>query len=146
MARVKIELPKVFSFSCQIPVRITDINYGGHAGNDSVLSIIHEARMQFLKNIGYTELEFAGVGMIMSEVVIEFKNELFYGDVIIASVATGEISKISFDLLYKLETIRPVIDGKKVIVARAKTSMICYDYQKKKIVSVPEEAKVKLKN
>jgi acyl-CoA thioesterase FadM len=81
MARIKIELPEVFPFNCQIPVRITDINYGGHAGNDTVLSIIHEARMQFLQSMGYSEMEFGGVGMIMSDVAIEFKNELFYGDV-----------------------------------------------------------------
>jgi acyl-CoA thioester hydrolase len=145
MARIKIELPKDFPFSCQIPVRITDINYGGHAGNDTVLSIIHEARMQFLKNMGYSEMEFAGVGMIMSYVAIEFKNELFYGDVVIASVAVGEISKIGFDLLYKLETLRPLNDEKKVLIATAKTGMICYNYEKKKIVSIPAEALLKLK-
>ena len=144
MARIKIELPVAFPFSCQIPVRITDINYGGHAGNDTVLSIIHEARMQFLKSMGYSEMEFAGVGMIMSDVTIEFKNELFYGDVIIASVVTGEISRIGFDLLYKLETMRPANSERKVLVAAAKTGMICYDYKKKKIVSVPTEARVKL--
>jgi acyl-CoA thioester hydrolase len=144
MARIKIELPRSFSFSCRIPVRITDINYGGHAGNDTVLSIIHEARMQFLKIIGYTEMEFAGVGMIMSDVMIEFKNELFYGDIVIASVAAGEISRIGFDLFYKLETPRPANGGKNLLVASAKTGMVCYDYEKKKIVSIPAEAKVKL--
>ena len=144
MPRIKIELPPTFSFSCQIPVRITDINYGGHAGNDTVLSIIHEARMQFLKSIGYTELQFAGVGMIMSDVVIDFKNELFYGDVVIASVATGEISRIGFDLLYKLESRRTENENKKVLVATAKTGMVCYDYEKKKIVSVPAEARAKI--
>lgn len=146
MARIKIEFPQSFSFSCQIPVRITDINYGGHAGNDTVLSIIHEARMQFLKSIGYTEMEFAGVGMIMSDVAIEFKNELFYGDIVIASVVAGEISKIGFDLLYKLETLRPANGERKVLIATAKTGMICYDYEKKKIVSVPDEAKGKIIN
>jgi acyl-CoA thioesterase FadM len=145
MARIKIELPGSFPFSCQIPVRITDINYGGHAGNDTVLSIIHEARMQFLQRMGYTEMEFAGVGMIMSDVSIEFKNELFYGDVVIASVIAGEISRIGFELLYKLETVRPANSSMKVLVAIAKTGMICYDYDKKKIVSIPEEARMKLK-
>jgi len=145
MARIKIELPNSFPFSCQIPVRITDINYGGHAGNDTVLSIIHEARMQYLKSMGYSEMEFAGVGMIMSNVAIEFKSELFYGDLIIASVVAGEVSRIGFDLLYKLETLRPANSDRKVLVAAAKTGMICYDYEKKKIVSVPEEAKEKLK-
>lgn len=145
MARIKITMPDSFAFNCQVPVRITDINYGGHVGNDTVLSIIHEARMQFLKSIGYTEMEFAGVGMIMSDVAIEFKNELFYGDVIVASVACGEISKIGFELFYKLETIRPVNTDKKVIVSIAKTGMVCFDYKKKKIASVPSEALIKLK-
>src|SRR6185436_3749039 len=125
MARIKIELPASFSFNCQIPVRITDINYGGHAGNDTVLSIIHEARMQFLQSMGYSEMEFGGVGMIMSDVVIEFKNELFYGDVIIASVVAGEISRVGFELFYKLETLRPANSDKKIAVAAAKTGMIC---------------------
>ncbi len=141
MARIRIELPGTFHFSCQVPVRITDINYGGHAGNDTVLSVIHEARMQFLKSIGYTEMDFAAVGMIMSDVAIEFKNELFYADTVIASVVAGEISRIGFDLIYKLETVRPANSGMKVLVAIAKTGMICYDYEKKKIVSVPDEAK-----
>jgi acyl-CoA thioester hydrolase len=145
MARIKIELPEAFSFSCQIPVRITDINYGGHAGNDTVLSIIHEARMQFLQSMGYTEMEFAGVGMIMADVAIEFKSELFYGDTVIASVIVGEISRIGFDLLYKLETLRPSNSDRKILVAAAKTGMICYDYEKKKIVSVPADAIQKLK-
>ncbi|MGH2552326.1 MAG: acyl-CoA thioesterase, partial [Chitinophagaceae bacterium] len=128
-----------------IPVRITDINYGGHAGNDTILSIIHEARMQFLNNMGYTEMDFAGAGMIMADVAIQFISELFYGDIIIASVATGEISKIGFELIYKLETTRPASNDLKVLVATAKTGMICYDYKTKKIVSVPEEARLKMK-
>jgi acyl-CoA thioesterase FadM len=141
MARIKIDLPDTFSFSCEIPVRITDINYGGHVGNDTVLTIIHEARMQFFKKIGYTEMNFGDTGMLMADVAIEFKSELFYGDVVIASVATGEISKVGFELLYKLE--KQTGDTKK-IVATAKTGMICYDYEKKKIVAVPEEARIKL--
>src|SRR5687767_6716531 len=130
MARIKIDLPAHFHFTCQIPVRITDVNYGGHVGNDSVLSIIHEIRMQFLKHYGYTEMDFGGAGTIMADVAIEFKNELFYGDVIIASVATGEFSKVGFTLIYKLEKM---INSKNIKVALARTGMVCYDYSKKKI-------------
>lgn len=144
MARIKIDLPEHFSFYCEIPVRITDINYGGHVGNDTVLSILHEARMQFLKHFHYTEMQFETVGMIMADVAIQFKSELFYGDVIMASVTTGEISKTGFELFYKLETLRQTPGGKKILLAVAKTGMICYDYQKKKIVAVPEDAMKKL--
>jgi len=137
MARTPIKLPDQFSFSCPIPVRITDINYGGHVGNDTILTIIHEARMQFLANGGYSEMQFGGSGMIMSDVSIEFKSELFYGDTVTASVTAGEITKVSFELIYKLETVRA---GKTLLVAKGITTMICYDYEKKKIVSIPEDA------
>jgi acyl-CoA thioester hydrolase len=136
MARTKITLPDTFQFSSIIPVRITDINYGGHVGNDSILSIIHEARMQFLRQHGYTEMNFAGTGMIMSDVAIEFKNELFYGDTIKVSLAITEISKVSFAMYYKLEN---ATTGNPVIVAIARTGMVCYNYAAKKISSVPDK-------
>lgn len=141
MARIKVDLPSYFPFSSGIPIRITDLNYGNHVGNDAVLSIIHEARVQFLRHYGYAELSFAGVGMIMADVAIEFRNELFYGDTVIASVAAGEFSKIGFELYYKLEK---EMDGKRILVAAAKTGMICYDYDKKKIALLPGEARLKL--
>ena len=133
MARIKIHLPETFSFSTQIPVRISDINYGGHVGNDSILSLIHEARLHFLKSFGYTELEFAGVGLIMADAAIEFKGEAFYGDVLKAYVAVEEISRIGFELYYKL-----VKGEDETVVAVAKTGMICFDYSKRKVTTVPE--------
>ena len=141
MARIKIDLPEHFSFLAEIAIRITDLNYGGHVGNDTVLSIIHEARVQFLKHHGYTELSFAGEGLIMSDVAIEFKREIFYGDIIKASVAVTEFSRVGFDISYKLEK---QVDGKNVIVAVAKSGMICYNYALKKIAQVPVGVKEKL--
>ena len=82
MSRIKIQLPESFSFVTVIPIRITDLNYGNHVGNDSILSLMHEARVQFLANYGLAELEFEGVGLIMSDVGIEYKAELKYGDAI----------------------------------------------------------------
>ena len=134
-------MPGHFSFSCTIPVRITDINYGGHAGNDSILAIIHEARMQFLQSLSYTEMNFAGAGIIMADVSVEFKHELFYGDFVIASVNVCEIFKIGFELVYKFE--KNTGDQLKII-AVAKTRLICYDYDRKKIIALPDNARKKL--
>ena len=141
MPRIKIDLPGNFNFSTNIPVRITDINYGGHVGNDTILSILHEARVRFLNHYGYSELTLGGAGLIMSDVCIEFKNELFYGDVIIASVTASEFSKVAFEIYYKLEK---QTNDKKILIAIAKTGMVCYDYVSKKIVQVPQEVKDKL--
>lgn len=141
MSRIRISLPERFAFTCTIPVRITDLNYGGHVGNDAVLSLIHEARMQYLQSMGYSEMQFAGTGMIMADAAIEFKNELFYGEQVIASVTASEISKIGFILVYKLEKS---LNGRLITVALAKTGMICYDYERKKIAALPAAARDKL--
>ena len=137
MARIKIELLEKFSFSTTIPVRITDLNYGKHVGNDTILSMIHEARVQYLAHFGYEELNLLGLGLIMSDVGIEFKSELFYGDVVTASVAVQDFSRVSFDLYYKLEKASG-------LVAVAKTGMVCYDYSKKKVAVIPAEVVEKI--
>lgn len=136
MARISINLPAGFDFSTTIPVRITDVNYGGHVGNDTILSIIHEARVQFLQHHGYSEKDVAGAGLIMGDVAISFKNELFYGNPLRVYVTVTDISRISFDIIYKLESEK---QGKPVIIAEAKTGMVCFDYEKRKIMPVPAE-------
>jgi acyl-CoA thioester hydrolase len=137
MARIKIEFPEQSSFSTTIPIRITDLNYGGHVGNDTILTLIHEARVQFLKTHGYEELNFEGVSLIMSDAGIEFKAELFYGDTITAFVLATNFTRIGFDLYYKL--LR-----NETIVAIGKTGMICFNYKIRKIASLPINAKEKL--
>lgn len=142
MSRVKLTMPEKFSFQTEIPIRITDINYGGHVGNDSILSIIQESRTKFLDQLGYTELDLEGTGLIMSDVAIEFKSELFYGDSVIVSIAVQNFSKVAFEIYYLLEKKSTELKAKPV--ALAKTGMVCYDYKKKKVVPVPEKAITKL--
>ena len=78
----------------------------------------------------------------MSDVAIEFKNETFYGDKIIASVEAGEFSKAMFDIYYKLE--KETSQQVNILVAVAKTTMVCFDYSVKKIVAIPAETLAKL--
>jgi acyl-CoA thioester hydrolase len=138
MPRIKIEMPATKLAELMIPVRISDINYGNHVGNDAFVSIIHEARVQWLQQNNFTELNFAGVGLIMGDLTIEFKSESFYGDVITVSIFSGEISTVSFELYYQLNVKRNDLE---ITVANAKTSMICFNYERKKPVALNEEIK-----
>ncbi len=142
MARVRIELPEQFHFTTPIPVRITDLNYGGHVGNDRILTLLHEARVQFLAHYGYRELDLEGAGLIMADVAIEFRAELFYGEALFASVRAAAFSKMGFELYYKLE--KRLENKRMVEVARAKTGMVCFDYGAKKLTRLPEAAILKL--
>ncbi len=138
MNRVKLLVPENKIFIAAVPVRITDINYGNHLGNDAFVSIIHEARMQWLHQYGYTELNIEGTGLILADLAVEFKNESYYGDIIEISIAVGEISRVSFELFYQLEAKR---NDKAVLLALAKTGMVCYDYKVKKITAITARIK-----
>lgn len=143
MARIKIDLPASEIGSVTLPIRITDINYGGHVGNDAFVAIIHEARMQWLRRYNYTEMNFADTSLIMSDLAIEFKQESFYGDIVNITLFVGEISSVSFELFYQLSTLR---GDKQILLAKAKTGMVCFDYKSKKAASIPEKALQLLKN
>jgi acyl-CoA thioester hydrolase len=138
MARIKINIPEKVIGSFIIPVRITDINYGNHVGNDAFTGIIHEARMQWLNQYGYSELQVEGIGLIMSDLAIEFKNESFYGDIMDVKLGAGELSRVGFELYYQLFAIR---NKEVILLANAKTGMVCYDYEAKKVAPIPEKLK-----
>ncbi|GAA3920129.1 thioesterase family protein [Hymenobacter algoricola] len=128
MARIKILLPHTFALTIQLPVRITDLNYGGHLGNDALLSLLHEARVQFLRHLGLQEVDPAtGLGTIMADVAIEYKGEAFYGDVLQVQLAATELHKYGFDVVY---WVKNQVDKE---IARAKTGMLLFDYNTRKL-------------
>ena len=141
MPRLKIALPDVFLFTAEIPVRVTDINYGGHVGNDRILSIMHEARVQFYRSLGFKdEVSLEGsIGQIITDASIVYKSESFLGDVMLVQLAVMDFSKYGFDIAY---LITNKITGKEI--ARAKTGIVCFDYQKRKVTGIPALLKQKM--
>jgi acyl-CoA thioester hydrolase len=139
MGRVKVKFPAENPlFTTTIPVRVGDLNYGNHVGNDSVLSIVHEARMQFLRSHGYDEMNAGGVSLIMADVMIAYKGESFYGDDLTVKIYAEEIKDHSFDLLYHIATLR---NNQQADIAHAKTGMVCFDYNARKIVAMADNLK-----
>jgi acyl-CoA thioesterase FadM len=133
MARVKLRLPTSFPFSTEIPIRISDINYGGHLGNDAVLSIVHEARIQFLRNLGYSELDIEGTGIMMTDAIIIYSSEGFYGDTLKVEVGTTDFQLTNCDVVFRLTN---TITNKEV--ALAKTGIAFFNKQTRKISAVPD--------
>lgn len=136
MARIQIDFPEDIIFEMLIPVRITDINYGGHLANDKILQLIHEARVQFLKQFGFSEKNINGTALIMGDAAIVYKEQSYYGDKIKIKIAGQDVSRSSFDLVYQLCHFKT--DN---IIALAKTGMVCYDYKNQKVKTIPQQLK-----
>lgn len=139
MPRVKIPLPDKFVFSTEVILRISDINYGGHLGNDSVLSIFQEARLRFLNQFGYSEVNIEGSSIIMVDAVVQYKSQGFYGDVLIVEVTVNDMQKTGCDFIYRAFNKNT---GKEV--ARGKTGIAFFDYKNNKLASIPEAFKKRI--
>lgn len=139
MPRLKLGLPSSFPFRTEIPIRITDINYGGHLGNDSALGLIHEARVRYLHSLGYSEMNVEGGGIIMSDAQIVFSSEGLYGDVAVVEMAIGDLEGTRCSMFYRM-TDRTT--GREI--ARALTGIVFFDYAKKRPQPVPEAFRKKV--
>ncbi len=137
MARIKLELPQIFCFSTSLTIRIGDINYGNHLGNDALLGLIHEARYRFIRHCGFTsELDMDGSGLILADTVIVYKAEGFWGDTLQVDIALDDFTTFGGDLYYRLA--KPA-GGQEL--AHAKTGIVFFDYTKRKLTKMPSRFK-----
>ncbi len=133
MARIEINMPDTFTFTTDIPVRITDINYGQHLGHDAIMSVLHEARVRMLNARGFTEIDVGGCGLIMADAAILFQSEVFYPSILRFELAVNEMTRSSFAVYYRVSHVE---SG--VAVAQVRTGMVCFDYQRKRPARIPD--------
>lgn len=132
MPRLRLDSQPCYPFTFDIRVRTTDLNYGGHLGNDRMLSLLHEARVAFLASNGLSESDCGGAALSMGDAAIQFRAEAFAGDLLRVEVAAGEPGGAGFRIFYRV--IRPA-DSREI--ALAETGMVTYDYSARKVMPLP---------
>ena len=113
MQRIKIDLPQKFIFTTEISVRVYDVNFAGHLSNDSILSMVHEARILFLKNWNYSEVDTCGAGIIMFDAALQYKSQGYHGDILLFEVTVDNFIKNGCKLVPVPEKFRSLIDSLK---------------------------------
>jgi acyl-CoA thioesterase FadM len=138
MGRIKLSPPEAFLYETMMPVRISDINYIGHLSNDAVLALSNEARFRFLASYGYDEKDIEGCSLIMTDAIIVFKSEAFYGEKLRIEVAVTDLTGIGFALYYRITET-----GTSREVAHLKTSMAFFSYANRRICPSPANFRAK---
>lgn len=142
MARVQIELPETWLFQTTMTIRVNDINYGGHLGNDSVLALAHEARLRWLMSHGLSEKDTGGgAGLIMADAAVMYRGEAFLGDMLRIAVGAMDVRRLAFDLVFLFT--RPADNAE---IAVVKTGMVCFDYAAHKAVRMSAELSAALQS
>jgi acyl-CoA thioester hydrolase len=130
-ARTQEKMNEQKIFAGDYTVRVGDINYGGHMGNDKALLLFHDARIHFLERIGFSEGDIGGPGIIMAEAHVYFKKELFRGDELKLYVHIEELRGVAFELHYT------VMRGEDKVIYGS-TKLISFDYELRKVVKLPD--------
>lgn len=132
MARLKLEFPdELFIYSTKLTVRVTDINGANHLGNDSMISMISEARARFLFDFGIRETGDAGI--IVTDLATTYRAEAHARDQLLFEVGVMDFNKYGGDIIFRIT--RPA-DG--ALVAMAKSGFVFFDYRAGKVMPMPE--------
>ena len=139
MARLKLEFPDdLFIYSTQMTVRVTDINAGNHLGNDSMISMISEARARFLYEYGVRETESDGTGIIVTDLATTYRAEAHARDELVFEVGVMDFNKYGGDIIFRIT--RPSTG---TLVAMAKYGFVFFNYRQKEVVPMPEDFRAK---
>lgn len=134
MARLKLEFPEdQYYYSTQLTVRVTDINAANHLGNDSMISMISEARARFLFDFGIEETQGDDTGIIVTDLVTTYRTEAHSRDQLLFEVGVMDFNKYGGDITFRITRPRD-----NALVAMAKSGFVFFNYKTKRVVPMPE--------
>jgi len=118
--------------SVTIPIRYGDIDAQRHLNNVAYFTFMEQARVSYFFELGlWTADNYDALGIILAEATCSYQAPAFLGDVVKVWIRVSQLGNKSFQFDYQLETTRGVI-------ARGKTVQVCYDYENRQTILMPE--------
>ncbi len=133
MARVQIDMPEKYPFSTKLQVRIGDVTGDLHLGNHVLVSYLNEALLLFLRDNGFPSIYIEDLSFINTDLAVIYKSEAFHGDELLIEVAISKFTQYGCDFYFRVTNERT---GQET--AHAKTGMLFFDYDNRKVANVPE--------
>ncbi len=133
MARVNVEVPDQFLFNMERSVGISDVNYARHLDSVTMVQILHEARLQFLASLGFTEANIYGLGMVVTDMAVDYRSESFANDQLIIDVGVGNFNRYGLDIM--LQVTNSALES---VVCQAKIGVVFFDFDKHQISPMPD--------
>lgn len=131
--KVVLQEQKEYEFTYKLEAQIGHLNYSGHIGHDAVIAMVWEARVHLFRLLGLTELDLGDgeTGIIMSDLVVTFKEEAFLFEEVTVESHVGEITGTRFRLFHRISKAgRPI--------ALMETGFAAFNYNLRKAVPVPK--------
>jgi len=132
MPRVKVTPPDQYLFSMERRIGISDVNYAKHLDSIAMVKILHEARLQFLASLGFTEGNIFGLGMVVTDLAVEYRSESFANDMLVIDVGVSGFNRYGFDI--GLQVTNSALE---TVVCNGKMGVVFFDFDKHQIIDLP---------
>ncbi|RTK98251.1 MAG: acyl-CoA thioesterase [Proteobacteria bacterium] len=120
----------VYTQKFQLSIR--DINYANHMDHLALLNYLHETRVRFLREHGYSELDVDGngSGLVVVNLQCSYRKECFYGDLLTVNMTLQVLSPTKLQFKYQ-------IYNNDVLSAESEI-LVVFLNKNKKIIPIPE--------
>jgi len=136
MTAVPDDYPEHILYTEKIRIRSDDMNYRNHLGHDTLIVILNSVRMRFFQSYGIDEADVDGFGLIITDLGVVYKSEVFVGDVLVIDVAMADVAQKGCSLLFRVYKENPSMP-----VAMVNVGICFFDYRDRKTVPLPARVK-----
>ena len=127
-----------FRVTHQLRPRFRDTDAMGHINNAVYVTYIEVARQEYWRAFS-REQDYRRVPFILAHVSIDFRSEALVNELLVLAIRCGTIGTKSFTFEYQ---IREASSDR--LVVEASSVQVCYDYQLKRSILVPDELRQQL--
>ncbi len=109
----------------------------GHVNNATYITYLEIARLDYFKEAG-AQIDWRQVGFILARTEINYVQPVLLTDQLFVRTWCTRVGTKSFNLSYSIFKNQ---NSEEIEVANALTVLVCYDYENRKSVEMPEEWK-----
>jgi acyl-CoA thioester hydrolase len=130
--------PAVFTVVHEIAPRFRDTDAMGHINNAVYVTYLEVARQIYWARLDEGS-DYRRVPFILAHVTIDFRSEALVSEVLEAGIRMDWVGTKSFAFAYQIWE-----KSTRRTVAEARTVQVCYDYQAKQTLPVPDALRGKI--
>jgi len=122
----------LYRFSTTLEVRWRDVDALGHVNNAVYFNYLEQARLHYMRELGFLPPNSTAVGVIIAEASCRFESPLKLGEQVTIRARVSGFRRSSFIFEYRIEGE----DGR--LAATAQTVQVCYDYEEQRPSPIPD--------
>ncbi len=119
----------------KIAIRFADVDAMGHVNNAIYLNYFEQARMQFFQSVIRGDWDWKRDGIVLARNEVDYMRPLLLQDHVLIDTHVEKIGSKSLTFAY---AFYDESDAGRVIYAKGRSVIVCFDYHSGKTTEVPE--------